>query len=146
MAVVEQTPAADEEPSAADAEKGAADAGAFRDRKDAAAAPAQAKKRIVMRAAGGKASRRQMPAMAPAAAPAADRRQAGISEKRRTTALLLLLFLGLLGVHRMYVGKIGTGFLFMITGGGLLIWWMVDLALITSGSFRDKQERLVNQW
>lgn len=150
IAAEEQAPAVAEEPPATDAGEEPADAGSVRKQEPEAAPPAQGKKRIVMRRAGGKAAKRQMPARAPAPAsspaPAANMRQPGISEKRRTTALLLLLFLGPLGIHRMYVGKIGTGLLFMITWGGLTIWWMVDLVLITSGSFRDKQGRLVKQW
>ena len=34
---------------------------------------------------------------------------AGTSSKSKITALLLCIFLGGLGVHRFYVGKIGTG-------------------------------------
>jgi len=33
------------------------------------------------------------------------------STKNRLTALILCWFLGFLGVHRMYTGKIGSGFL-----------------------------------
>ena len=34
-----------------------------------------------------------------------------ISEKNRFTTLMLCWFLGFLGVHRLYAGKIGSGFL-----------------------------------
>ena len=43
----------------------------------------------------------------------------GKSEKSNVTALLLCFFLGVLGVHRFYVGKIGTGVLQLVTFGGL---------------------------
>ena len=57
---------------------------------------------------------------------AADRRyQAG--EKDYTVAWLLLTFLGIFGVHRFYLGKIGTGLLYMLTGGLLGIGLMYDL-------------------
>ena len=41
-----------------------------------------------------------------------------ISPKSRLVALLLCFFLGPLGVHRFYVGKIGTGILMLLTLGG----------------------------
>lgn len=48
-------------------------------------------------------------------------------EKETLTAYLLLIFLGAFGAHRFYLNKAGTGVLFMITFGGLGIWWIVDL-------------------
>ena len=66
-----------------------------------------------------------------------------ISDKRLIPALLLCLFLGLFGVHRFYVGKTGTGILQLLTGGGFLIWVIVDLVMIAIGSFTDKQGRWV---
>lgn len=59
------------------------------------------------------------------------------SEKSARTALLLCLFLGPLGIHRFYVGKIGTGILMLLTAGGLGIWALVDLILIASCDFKD---------
>ena len=44
------------------------------------------------------------------------------SDKEWLVTLLLNLFLGSLGVHRFYVGKIGTGILQLITLGGCGIW------------------------
>lgn len=45
-------------------------------------------------------------------------------------AYLLWLFFGVLGVHRFYCGKIGTGILWFFTGGVFLIGWLVDVVLI----------------
>ncbi|TDI60697.1 MAG: TM2 domain-containing protein [Alphaproteobacteria bacterium] len=63
------------------------------------------------------------------------------SEKGFVPALLLCLFLGGLGAHRFYVGKIGTGILMIVTLGGLGIWAMVDLVMIAVGSFKDAEGR-----
>jgi hypothetical protein len=54
-------------------------------------------------------------------------------------ALLLCFFLGSLGVHRFYVGKVGTGILMLITIGGFGIWTLIDFIMIAVGKFSDKQ-------
>ena len=60
------------------------------------------------------------------------------SDKAMVPAALLCFFLGVLGVHRFYVGKIGTGILMIVTLGGLGFWALIDLVMIIVGSFKDK--------
>ena len=65
------------------------------------------------------------------------------SEKGFVPTLLLAFFLGALGAHRFFVGKIGTGILQLLTLGGLGIWALVDIIMIILGSFKDKSGLLV---
>jgi TM2 domain-containing membrane protein YozV len=58
--------------------------------------------------------------------------------KSRLVAALLCLFFGLIGIHRFYVGKIGTGLIWFFTGGFFTIGWILDLIFIILGFFRDK--------
>ncbi len=69
-----------------------------------------------------------------------------VSDKSRGIALVLGGVLGPFGAHRYYVGKIGTGMLQTITIGGLGLWWLYDMILITFGSFRDRDGRRVKYW
>ncbi|HJA13185.1 MAG TPA: TM2 domain-containing protein [Candidatus Mediterraneibacter merdipullorum] len=62
----------------------------------------------------------------------------GVSRKSRVTALLLCIFLGGLGAHRFYVGKVGTGILYLCTAGLFGIGWLIDIIRIVVGSFRDE--------
>ncbi len=61
-----------------------------------------------------------------------------ISQKNKTVALLLCIFLGIFGAHRFYVGKVGTGVLYLFSYGLFGVGWIVDLVKIISGSFTDK--------
>lgn len=52
--------------------------------------------------------------------------------------------LGLIGGHRFYIGKIFTGFLQLITLGGLGIWWGIDLYKIIRGRFKDRKGNVIS--
>ena len=58
--------------------------------------------------------------------------------KSKMVALLLSIFLGELGIYRFYLGYIGLGILKLLTGGGLGIWWLVDLIMIATGKMKTK--------
>lgn len=59
-------------------------------------------------------------------------------QKSRWAAFFICLFLGEFGIHRFYVGKVGTGMLWLFTLGLCGIGWIIDLFCILFGAFRDK--------
>ena len=69
-----------------------------------------------------------------------------MSEKKILPAAILCFFLGCFGIHRFYVGKIGTGVLQILTLGGIGIWALIDFVMIVIGSFTDKEGNKLTQW
>jgi TM2 domain-containing membrane protein YozV len=65
------------------------------------------------------------------------------SNKEFLPTFLLCFLFGYFGIHRFYVGKVGTGLLMILTLGGLGLWVVFDLILILIGSFRDSEGRVI---
>ena len=63
----------------------------------------------------------------------------GGPRKSKMVALILCIigFFGIGGLHRMYVGKVGSGVLHFFTYGICGIGTIIDLISILSGGFRD---------
>jgi len=75
-----------------------------------------------------------------------------ISPKLRLPTFLFAFFLGMLGIHRFYVGKVGSGIaqlILSLTVVGMLvtsIWVLVDWITILSGTFRDADGLKIIKW
>ncbi len=69
-----------------------------------------------------------------------------ISAKSRLTTTLLAFFLGEFGVHRFYLGKIGTGIAMLFTFGGLGIWALIDFIMAVAGTMKDKEGKTIKNW
>lgn len=62
--------------------------------------------------------------------------------KSKMVAFLLWFFLGGLSMHRFYLGKIGSGILYLLTGQLFGIGWIIDLFLLGSmvDNYNNKAE------
>ena len=68
------------------------------------------------------------------------------SNRKILPAFLMCFFLGCFGVHRFYVGKIGTGVLQLLTLGGLGIWALIDFIMLLFKAFKDKEGNTLTEW
>lgn len=58
--------------------------------------------------------------------------------KSQLVALLLCIFLGVLGIHRFYLGYTTAGIIQLLTGGGFGLWALIDLIRIITGGLKPK--------
>ena len=88
--------------------------------------------------------------------------EASVSPKSRTALVVLAFFLGELGVHRFYAGKIGTGiimllltivgYLTMILLFGFVflsvvwLWNVIDFIIAVIGTFKDREGKTISKW
>ena len=69
-----------------------------------------------------------------------------VSDRTRGVALILATVLGVFGGHRFYAGKHLSGVLQACTLGGLGLWWLYDMIVITAGEFRDAEDKRLLRW
>jgi TM2 domain-containing membrane protein YozV len=57
--------------------------------------------------------------------------------RRRKTAIILCLFLGWIGVHRFYLGRLISGLIYLLTIGLFGVGWLIDLIALFRGGFAE---------
>ena len=65
-------------------------------------------------------------------------RLTGAGGKDWLTTLLLAIFVGWLGIYRFYTGHTLIGIVQLLTCGVCGIWTLIDIIMIATGSFKDK--------
>ncbi|WP_027120328.1 TM2 domain-containing protein [Mycoplasmopsis lipofaciens] len=68
------------------------------------------------------------------------------STKSRTALVLLSFFLGFLGVDRFYAGRVLLGIFKLLTGGGILLWLLIDFILAVVGKMKDSTGAFISEW
>jgi uncharacterized RDD family membrane protein YckC/TM2 domain-containing membrane protein YozV len=63
------------------------------------------------------------------------------SSKSLHTAALLCYFLGIFGIHRLYLGKYISAIIQFLTIGGIGLWWIYDLMILGKEKFTDKANK-----
>ena len=69
-----------------------------------------------------------------------------VSPKSRLAVTLLAFFLGVLGVHNFYLGKILFGVLQLLTAGGFGIWALIDFVMALCGVMKDRDGLPIVNW
>jgi TM2 domain-containing membrane protein YozV len=65
--------------------------------------------------------------------------------KSKIATYFLWFFLGIFSAHRFYLGKIGSGILYLLTGQLLGIGWVIDFFLIDGMVERYNLENRVSK-
>jgi TM2 domain-containing membrane protein YozV len=65
------------------------------------------------------------------------------SKRDKLATILMCLFLGYLGIHRIYTGHLLIGFVYFCTGGFFGIGVIIDLLFLVFGSYEDIDGRIV---
>ena len=68
-----------------------------------------------------------------------------VSDKSWWTTLWLSVFLGVFGADRFYLGRVGSGCLKFLTGGGMGIWWAADALSLFKGTMTDGEGRILKR-
>ena len=58
-----------------------------------------------------------------------------VSGDEKTVAIVLLLLVGVLGIHKFYLGQIGPGILYLLTGGLCGIGLIIDLVKLLTDTY-----------
>ncbi len=66
------------------------------------------------------------------------------NDRSLVVAVVLWALFGLIGIHRFYLGHIGIGILYALTGGLCGIGWIIDGILFLTGSLQPKNGRYVD--
>ena len=66
--------------------------------------------------------------------------------KSQTVAFILCFLVGVLGIHRFYLGHIGIGIVQLLTLGGCGIWTLIDLIMIATGDLGPKNGEYKDPW
>lgn len=65
-----------------------------------------------------------------------------IEFKDPVISIVLSVLIGGLGADRFYIGDIGLGVAKLLTGGGLGVWWFIDLFVITGKTKKNNAKEL----
>tara|TARA_B100001093_G_C26448372_1_gene851191 strand:- start:381 stop:608 length:228 start_codon:yes stop_codon:yes gene_type:complete len=71
------------------------------------------------------------------------------SKYSKSTCLALaiignIIFIG--GLHRFYSGRYFSGFLMLITLGGVFVWTLIDVVLLLTNGYLDSRGMPVKDW
>ena len=67
-----------------------------------------------------------------------------IEYKDPTIMLIISIFIGELGIDRFLLGQTMYGVLKLITGGGCLVWWLIDIFKIQSMTKEANYQRFIS--